>query len=408
MIEKFKQYSGRLPSIFLILIGFVIPIYIKIIPVLIIMFAIFNLIDAILHKAFILSNKRIAILGIIFFLIHLISVGYSQNKPVAWFDIEVKLSLLVFPLLFLFRNQKIKNNLKNVLFAFSVGTIISSIILLTVAFYKYYSKGIFAFNYIALSEGLNIHPSYLSMYYIFSIGIILKFFISKYFPIKRQILPILLVLFLFVLIFLLQSKAGIISLIIISFYLFVISLIKLKSVLLKVTFGLLILSTTTILFQKSSRLSSMFHSVEKISLKDNHDESTTGVRISIWKITIDEIKQHWIIGVGAGDIKTILFKKYKENSINRALDNKYNVHNQFLETFLGQGIIGFSLLLALFYFGFREANRRKNWLLTVFLILTIFSFGPESMLNNQAGVIFFAFFYFFLFQYTSEEDIIAS
>jgi len=155
--------------------------------------------------------------------------------------------------------------------------------------------------------------------------------------------------------------------------------------------------------QKSSRLQAMLTSVEEISETGESEDSTTGIRFSIWKITVHEVSKHWILGVGAGDIKPVLFKEYENKKLNGALKKNLNVHNQYLETFLGQGIFGFLLLLSMFFLGFKEAARRKEWFLSVFLILMAISFSPESILNKEAGVIFFALFYNFLFVFPIED-----
>lgn len=407
MIQKLKLYLPQFNLLTLMLIGFLIPIYIKVVPLLIVLFFCFNLIDGIINNTFVLKDKRIFITAILFFLAHLISTIYSKNQNSAWFDIEIKLSLFVFPVIFLFKNNLLIKKKKNVLFSFVFGSIISSFIMLYGAFVNFNEFGFKAFEYSKLSEIISFHPSYISMYLIFSIFIIIKYLILKKLNLKQKILPLLSIIFLVIIIFLLQSKAGLLAIIFISFYLLIVSLIKLRSLILKLSVTIIVMLLTLIFVQKSSRLEAMYDSVKDIS-SNNEDVTSTGIRYEIWKLTIAKIKENPILGVGAGDIKEELFKEYKKKNFTSALDKNLNVHNQFLETFLGQGIIGFSLLLALFYFGFREAHRRRNWLLTVFLMLTFLSFGPESMLNTQSGVIFFAFFYFFLFQFTSEEDIVVS
>ena len=148
----------------------------------------------------------------------------------------------------------------------------------------------------------------------------------------------------------------------------------------------------------------MISSVKEISKKGESEDTTTGIRFEIWKIAVKEIHHSWFLGVGAGDIKPVLFKDYKNKSLNGALDKNLNVHNQYLETFLGQGILGIGLLLLLLYWGILKASRTKEILNSIFVLLIILSMGPESMLNNEAGVVFIAFFYYFLFIFNLSED----
>jgi O-antigen ligase len=124
-------------------------------------------------------------------------------------------------------------------------------------------------------------------------------------------------------------------------------------------------------------------------------EESNGVRVLIYETAIDIIKSNYAIGVGTGDIKVELMKEYKARNMTGALENKLNAHSQFLETFIGQGIAGISLLLLLFLIPFINSIKTKNWLLMTFVFIVALNFLTESMLNTQAGVVFFAFFYSF-------------
>lgn len=78
-----------------------------------------------------------------------------------------------------------------------------------------------------------------------------------------------------------------------------------------------------------------------------------------------------------------------------AIENKLNVHNQFLETMLGQGLPGITLLFLLFFVGLIHSIKNKNWLFFTFILLVGFNYLFESMLNTQAGVVFFGFFFYY-------------
>jgi O-antigen ligase len=397
------HYLSKVSFAILILLTFIMPLTNKPLGILIALFSLTNIVDGILNKTFTLKKFPIFVLGISFFLIHIISVWYSLDQERAWFDIEVKLSLLIFPIVFLFKNQFISENYKYILYSFVAGSISSSFIMLIRAYLNYLDEGSIAFYYAKIAL---FHPSYIAMYFILSIAIIIKFMVNQKRTYTYQIFSALSVLLLLRMVFLFQSKAGVITIIAISFFLLTISIIKLRSLLLKIAITLLVVSFTLIMVQKSSRLQAMLNSVEEISKNGSSDDSTTGVRFEIWKLTLDEIKSNWFFGVGAGDIKPVLFKRYKSSNLDNALSKNLNVHNQYLETFLGQGIIGISLLLSLFVIGLKEAYLRKEWLFSVFIILSAMSFAPESMLNNQSGVIFFAFFYYSFFIFTNERSLV--
>ncbi len=400
-MELIKEYLPKINLVILSLIVFLMPIYQKPLGLLIGLFAVFSILDGLINKTFKFIHKDIFLVGILFFFMHLISVIYSNNQERAWFDIEVKLSLIIFPIIFLFKSPFLLKNKKWILFSFVYGSILSSIIMLIKGYLNYPELGSSAFYYMNLCL---FHPSYMAMYFIFAIGILINYMISKKDLNKHQILPALGILFLLRMIFLLQSKAGMISIIVIAIFLLIVSLIRLRSFLLKIALSILVVSISLVMVQKSSRLQAMMNSVEEIHKQGESDDTTTGVRFAIWEVAVHEIKNAWFLGVGAGDIKPTLFKDYSEDNMEGALHKNLNVHNQYLETFLGQGIFGISLLLSLLYMGFHEAKKRKDLLISIFTLLIMLSFGPESMLNNQAGTIFFGFFYFFLIQFNTHND----
>ena len=132
---------------------------------------------------------------------------------------------------------------------------------------------------------------------------------------------------------------------------------------------------------------------------DKTDVESTAVRILIWKESIKLIENNVIFGTSAGDANDKLIEAYKREGLEGALLKKLNAHNQFLQTFIGTGIIGFVLLFLMTLGALIYSFIKKNYILSLFSILIIFNFLVESMLQAQAGFIFFAFFFCILTQY---------
>ncbi|MBI4647757.1 MAG: O-antigen ligase family protein [Bacteroidia bacterium] len=140
-------------------------------------------------------------------------------------------------------------------------------------------------------------------------------------------------------------------------------------------------------FQQAARIINT-----KVAKIENSGESTS-VRLSLLNAAFEVFISHPYIGVGTGDIKEHLIEKYKEKKMETSVMHKYNVHNQFLETAVGQGIIGFILLWVLLLLPFYNSIVKNDVLSLFFFFIFIINFMFESMLNTQAGVIFFLFFY---------------
>ncbi|MFH2143882.1 MAG: hypothetical protein ABIJ97_15770, partial [Bacteroidota bacterium] len=117
------------------------------------------------------------------------------------------------------------------------------------------------------------------------------------------------------------------------------------------------------------------------------------------------IESSWKYGVGIGDVKNELIDQYLKNNNFNLAEQKLNAHNQYLETTIGLGITGVAILIIVLFIPF---FRKKNYILYSFLILIIVNFLFESMLNTQAGVTFFAFFYALLIRSDDRADLVSS
>ena len=198
-------------------------------------------------------------------------------------------------------------------------------------------------------------------------------------------------------IFLLSSKAGIIAgfsaFLILIFY----DLFKGKNIFLHSILILIIASSFYFALKNNNRFAAVNTAIERSKNNVSTSESSA-VRLLVWSSTINILKTDWLFGVGTGDIHEELNKEYKKNNYESALKEQLNVHNQFLVTFLGQGIVGLICILLLFFYPLKIFWKNKDLIALLFLFICAINFLFESMLNNQAGVVFFAFFYsFFIF-----------
>jgi O-antigen ligase len=76
---------------------------------------------------------------------------------------------------------------------------------------------------------------------------------------------------------------------------------------------------------------------------------------------------------------------------------RLNAHNQFLQTYIALGILGALLLIFMLVLPGWLAIRRIHFIYFSFLAVFTFNTLVESMLEVQAGVIYYAFFNALLF-----------
>ncbi len=391
MAKYFKHISiSRLNFYLAILLAFIIPINRIVSTYIIVFWTITWIIERIKKTPYSVIDKKhktILFSLIAFYILHIIGLLYTSNIHNGLIDLRIKLPLLVFPILLLFQNHYYKKFYQLILSGFIAGTILTLLFLYVRAFYYYPSLHKTAFLYTHFSYVF--HPSYLSMYVIFSL--ISLIFIYESFLYRKYLLPVILVsLFFLGSIYCLASKANFISAFFISIIYVTVKLFKRSKIWFLVLTGIIIIGSYFSI-QNNYRYFDFFHlSMNTFHKVSKDTKSTTIVRIYVFKTALELIKEN-PLGYGTGDVKDELMKKYAEDGINGALEEKLNSHNQYFETTIGLGIIGLAILLYIILYSLILGIRHKNFLIYLFIVLIAFNFFTESMLNRQDGVGFIVF-----------------
>ncbi len=114
------------------------------------------------------------------------------------------------------------------------------------------------------------------------------------------------------------------------------------------------------------------------------------IRLAEWKGVFTALEGHWWLGHGSGAGQLALRAAYEKIGFQVGLHYDYNAHNQYLETWLHNGLIGLLLLLAVFALAFRAAWQQKNWLALWFVVFMMLCLLSESMLLRHRGVLLLA------------------
>ncbi len=339
-----------------------------------------------------------------FYLFHWVGLLYTQNFHYAWFDLGIKTGLVAFPLILgsVDIDRFRPGNFLIILMAFVAGCLLISLFLFGAAIAHFLQGGTFSvFLYTSLS-GFH-HASYLSMYLVMAVTILLIMIgegFSTEIPVPGSILWGILLWFL-IFILLLSSKAGILIMALIwVLYLahvwFRNKNRRLGGTML-IVLVILFLMVWRVLPATVSRFSAAGQAVENRNHLSAQTTDGTAERMLIWKSSLKIISGNPWLGVGTGDVKDELLNYYKDKGISNALTLKLNAHNQYLQTAIALGLVGLILLLAALLVPAWIAMREKNLLLLFFLLISGTNFLFESMLERQAGVVFFGFFSSFLF-----------
>ncbi len=343
----------------------------------------------------ILRGKGAMLFMVILFGVYLISIFFSEDKENTVQKIILKSCYLYFPLIFTLTKWD-REKLVRVLDFFIYGCCLQVIISLLDAFWTSDFQFDFSeFTYVNLSY--NLHPSYAAL--IITVGFIfnvvrLLFLYKETKSISGNRWRIFSILGFVGYIILLSSKAGILSFLISLSVLFAYTLIVLKSW--KIT--LLATLITSVFFvsffyflggKAKTRYTSMKNSVENrqiISDKRPERLNSSQIRMVLWENSWEAIKSSKFLGYGVGDGQNALQDNLQKNNEEFVLNLKHNAHNQYFETTLSIGVIGFLLLILILIFSaFGYGNFSLISMLLVFVVAL--NLGVESMMEKQTGSI---------------------
>lgn len=398
-VTFFKQVFYALPVLFCFMLPFGGLILSGIVIAWLIV-SIFNLKDARIRQG--IKNNQLKLL-FLFFISTCVSAFFSVNSSEALTSIEIKFSFIIFPWLFFCFDYPIQI-LKKCLIGFVSGCFFACIFLIgRAAIYAFKGQSEYFF-YTSFSAFL--HPSYFAMYLTFAICVIVLFY-QTWFSSQREMkyIAIFFIILFIVSIFLCSSKLGIIGFFIILPILFFTKnrkLFKFKYLALAVLVFISGFIISSKLFPESfSRLKALK------TFNSNHIDKTSkesvAVRLLIWQQALKLIAQAPIVGYGVGDVNDQLYESYKNQGLEGAYEHKLNAHNQYLQTSIGLGLIGFILL---FYYTIGQmvvSLIKAKYLLFIFSLLVTLNFLVESMLQTAAGVLFFVFFYCMIHLIKDEE-----
>lgn len=98
-----------------------------------------------------------------------------------------------------------------------------------------------------------------------------------------------------------------------------------------------------------------------------------------------------LLGNGIGDANESIYNSYPNFDLEKYKERKYNAHNQFIQTFVGLGLIGVISLLIIFIFFCLFFINKKSLIGLIFTLSSFILFLTESFLERQAGIVFFSF-----------------
>lgn len=349
---------------------------------------------------------NINILWVGFFVLYVIFFLKATDTREGLFELEKKLSFLVFGILFLFKSKK-PLSLPFWIISFMLLVIIRSAIGFVESIIMYNEIHILpAFFTSRFSQ--HIHPSYLSFYII--ICLIITFYweykkvinFPKWFLIIFSIISIVSILLLSSLSANLFLFFTILSIII--YYLYK----KFKPLLASTIAILLIIISFGVIkyghfrainFSETYNNTITFLKNPKEYIgADQYIKKANEKRLILWTLSWQKIKEN-PMGYGVGSAGDVYRDVYSQYGLTSLMDPLLDSHNQYLRIALEMGVIGILAYLAIIFAYIVKAIKQKKYLLLYVMICFLYFGMWESILQRQSGVIFFTYMITFLFLY---------
>ena len=361
-----------------------------------------------------LKNATWIVPFILFFAMHVIGLLYSQDYKIGSFELEKKLSFLVIPIIAasgrtlpkssidLLKKGFVHSCLTIVLVSIllSLNTVLSHPDSLPQNFDPQTSQLFHQlnpdaspwweyFSYIQVGEWIDIHPAYFSMYLVFCIIIVVQDML-KVMKINYWGCAVIAILLFFIT--LLSSRIAILSLPIVMLYLLYHYSGYPYRRYIAMTGIFIALLVVLVWLNPVSR----FRILQEPILTSLHiDQSKTewnsvSLRLLEWKGSLHVLSESWLLGSGSGDAQAEL-QKYYVNFNESTAGLTYNAHNQYLQTAMELGLVGFVLLMICFIPSMVSALQ-QNPVQVAFILLFCLMCLTESILARQKGIVFFTLF----------------
>lgn len=257
------------------------------------------------------------------------------------------------------------------------------------------------FSSFKLLRFYQVPPHYFGMYLNFAYGLTLAWFLKKTYLLNQGWVSLTALMLMLVMIVLLSVRIQFVVFIAVNILVVIITRRHWQGssfVWRIIVFPVLILMVGTALVPgPRQRLTDSIN--ELVSFKEMVNNKQTNPRKFLWRDGMKVIEEKFWLGTGTGAEDAALHEKLKEEkavfwngkATFTLADTTYNYHNVYLQNWAAHGIVGLALLLMFFILPLRQGKLGVE--AAVFLVVCGLSFITESMLQRQAGVLFFSFFY---------------
>lgn len=341
-------------------------------------------------------KNRPAMLFAGLFIIYLLSGLYSNNTQAWWNNTQDKLPLLAIPFGWTVIEKDLKGWTRAFLFVFVAVMSLSALAVL----------GNYLTHFDTLNNSIKMGhaiPTPMNDHIRFSLEIAFAALISLFlltdekrrYPAYWKWLLLAALLILIVTLHFLAVRSGILALYTGVFLFIIHTIIRRK----RWKSGILLLTGALLFFILALQLIPSLHNkllyfkyewelISQGELKEGHSDAQ---RVQSTLYGWDVALEHFPLGSGTGDLRTIMNEQYASNEKTAQVKPELP-HNQFVYTLAATGLAGLIMLLSAFFHPGIKKTSWRSWIMPAFLFILFLSFMTEHVLEIQIGISFVMLF----------------
>lgn len=402
------QFSNKVNNSYLEKTPFYLLIALSLFPIqkygmisaLIIAFCIISLCQIKIAKA---SFKKLGLkhflINTLFYFILLSTIFTSDNIESYLKGIQNGISFLVFPLFVFYFTPRLSNK--------KIDVLLKTFVLANVILVFYW---IFFFNEIDFFSDRNIrrvltrfifrkplqqhsyvewHPSYTGVWLSFSILIIISY-MSKIRLLLYKIIAIIVALFFYGTIFLLQARTAFFSITIIATILIFLNTKNKKRRLEAFIFILVVFASIALVIGQNKTLKARYY--KSLIALNEENPNKANKRTLINECSVALVKKNIVFGYGVGDVQDLLSACYKSKGYTMFYEKNYNSHNNYVHFLLSGGVLLLLSFIVLILYNIFFAIKNRDYLYMSFLIIITIACLTENILSRIHGILFFSLF----------------
>lgn len=395
--DPLLREEGTWSSILLLALAFLLPLWPTALPALTAAIVVVRLVTRVrwMERPLLRIDLRLPAFGaVLLLLVHIAGMVWTSNTDFGWFDVSIKLPLLLFPLFALLPGAP-RDGRDAVLGTFCLGNVVAVLLCVGAAVLRSFgAAGVGASQFLSSRFSIFLHPSYFALY--LSIGLAV-WFLGDLHSRYRSWLAWTIVGSLAVGVVLTESRMGWIVLPAVLVWSLVHHwrspairrpLVAVLSLCAVGAFLLIVVSPGV-----RYRVQEVFTASSQEVAVDA--SSSASVRVLVWRAAREVAVENAPLGTGTGDVKDELIANYERSGYSFAAEHRLNAHNQFLQTAAALGVPGvLSMLLMLLVplvFALRGGDPCSRAVHMCVLLVLIMNWSVESMLETQAGALFTGF-----------------